>query len=287
MSDQFRGILLVLASYSLLAVEAIVVHRLGSEVGVLQLTLLRSLGGLVLVLMLCGRRSWMVFRTHSLWLQGVRGGLTVASMWALFYAFSVLPLTEAMAVTYTGSAFLTVLAIAILGERVSAARLGALVVGMVGVVVVLRPDFSAWRTGYLYAIGAMILYAGSIVTTKVLERRDSPVTVLAYVNLITFLVSSPSFTLPLPIGLWPWLIAAAVVGPIALYCNLLAVRHADVSTLAPFDYVRLVIAVGAAYLLFDEQPTGGVLVGSALILAGCVLIAITARRFAPAEQPAG
>lgn len=278
MNGQYRGILLVLLSYALLAVESIIVHRLGGQTTVLQLTLLRSIGGAALVFALSRGQGWTLFHTKLLWLQGLRGVLTVTSMWALFYAFAVLPLTETTAITYTRGAFLAGLAVVVLGERVGLARWIAILVGSVGVLMSLRPDFAGWNAGYLIAIAAMILNAGSIVVTKVLERRDSALTVMAYINLITFLVSLPGLASPWPVSLWPWLIAATAVGPIALYCNLLAVRFADISTLAPYDYVRLIIGLAAGYFVFSELPGAGAYYGAILILSGSILVAVTARR---------
>src|SRR5476649_2918714 len=128
----------------------------------------------------------------------------------------------------------------------------------------------------------MLLNAGSIIATKVLERRDSALTVMAYINLITFVVSLPSVASPWPISLWPWLLGAVVVGPIALYSNLLAVHYADVSTLAPYDYVRLIIAAAAAYFLFAELPSTSAFFGAMLILVGGVWVAITTKKKAVA-----
>jgi drug/metabolite transporter (DMT)-like permease len=278
MNGQYRGILLVLLSYSLLAVESIIVHRLGPQTTVLQLTLLRSIGGATLVFALSGGQGWKMFHTKVLWLQGLRGVLTVTSMWALFYAFTVLPLTEATAITYTRGAFLAGLALLVLGERVGVARWIAILVGTAGVLITLRPDFAQWNIGYIVAIAAMLLNAGSIVATKVLERRDSALTVMAYINLITFLMSLPSLASPWTLSLWPWLVAATVVGPIALYCNLLAVRFADVSALAPYDYVRLIIGIAAGYLMFSELPNANAYYGAILILSGSILVALSARR---------
>ena len=285
MSDQYRGILLVLLSYALLAAESIIVHRLGSQTTVSQLTLLRSIGGAALVFALSRGQGWKLFHTKVLWLQGLRGVLTVTSMWALFYAFSVLPLTDATTMTYTRGVFLAGLALLILGERVDAARWVAIVLGTAGVLITLRPDFAQWNVGYLAALIAMVLNACSIVATKVLERRDSALTVMAYINLISFVMSVPSVASPWVLSSWPWLVAAAAVGPIALYCNLLAVRFAEVSTLAPYDYVRLIIGIVAAYFVFSELPSPNAFYGAILIFAGTILVAWNTRRRADDRSP--
>ena len=62
-------------------------------------------------------------------------------------------------------------------------------------------------------------------------------------------------------------------------------RYADISVLGPYDYVRLIIAVTAGYLLFAEPLTTNAFVGAALILAGCILVAVTTRRANPASRP--
>jgi drug/metabolite transporter (DMT)-like permease len=287
LNAQYRGIILILIGYALLAGESAAVHQAGRDATPLQFALLRSAGSLVLVVVLARNIGLSVFRTHHLGLQFVRGGLTVVSIWGIFYGFAVLPLADATAVSYTRAVFLSILAVLILRERVDAARWAATTLGLLGCLIIVRPAFSSWRPDYLIILIGAGLNAGAMIATKVLERRDTPLTVMAYMSLISFAASLPALASPWPdAAAWPWLLGVAILGPAALYVGLLAIRAADVSIIAPFDYSRLIMAAGLGYVFFGEQPSLADFVGAAIITLACIWTVAAARlqKHAPAGQ---
>jgi drug/metabolite transporter (DMT)-like permease len=279
MNAQYRGIVLILISYAFLTGESTAVHQIGADASAMQCALLRSIGSLVLVAALSRRIGLSVFRTRHLWLQFVRGGLTVVSIWAIFYGFSVLPLADATAVNYTRGVFLSLLAAAILREEVTVARWAATVLGIIGCLIIVRPAFEEWRPDYMILLAGAALNAGAMVTTKILERSDTPLTVLAYMSLISSAACLPGLFEPWPAPeVWPWLLAIAILGPAALYAGLLAIRAADMSVIAPFDYTRLVMAAAIGFALFGETPNAADFAGAAIVTLACIWAAASARR---------
>jgi drug/metabolite transporter (DMT)-like permease len=279
MNDQQRGILLILFSYACLVGEGAAVHQLGSDVTALQCAFIRSAGSLVLVCILSRSVGFAVFRTGNIGLQFVRGGLTVVSIWGIFYGFAVLPLADATAITYTRAIFLTILAAIVLGERLDSSRWIATIVGVVGCLIIIRPGFESWRPEYLIVLGAAALNAGAMVATKILERRDTALTVMAYMTVISLAFSTPAVFSPWPdVYKWPWLIMIGILGPAALYYGLLAIRAAEVSVLAPFDYVRLIMAALLGFAFFGESPSPMDFLGAATITAVCVWVSRVAKR---------
>jgi drug/metabolite transporter (DMT)-like permease len=278
LSDQHRGILLFLLSSSLLAGEVIAVHRIGDAASFLQLSLVRSAGGLVLVALLARKTGWAIFRTKSLAFQFLRGTLTVASMWAIFYGFARAPLADATAIMYTRAIFLTLFAWSILGERLDRRRWAGVLVGILGGILIIRPAFQAWDISYLVVLSASILNAAAVVVTKILGRKDSDLTVLAYVSAISLACSLPGLALPWPLQLTPWLLAISVLGPLAFYVSQVAIRFAEVSVLAPFDYVRLVISAFVAFAVFSEVPNAGSIAGATIITLVTAWIAVSVGR---------
>jgi drug/metabolite transporter (DMT)-like permease len=277
-SDQHRGILLFLLSSSLLAGEVIAIHRIGEAASFLQLSLLRNAGGLVLVALLARKVGWAVFRTQSLSLQFLRATLTVVSMWAIFFGFARAPLTDATAIMYTRAIFLTLFAWSILGEQLDRRRWTGVLVGVLGGLLIIRPAFQAWDISYLVVLAASILNAGAVVVTKLLGRKDSDLTVLAYVSAISLACSMPGLALPWPLELSPWLVAIAVLGPLAFYVSQVAIRFADVSVLAPFDYVRLVISAIVAFAVFSEAPNISSIAGATIIMLVTAWVAVSVGR---------
>lgn len=278
MSGRYRGIVLILIAYVLMTAETAAVHHLGAAITPLQAILMRTLGGVVLVSVLARDVGIAVFQTATLWLQFVRTGLTMVSLWCMFYAFAALPLADATAVTYTRAVFTGVFAVLILREQVGKTRWLSIVAGILGGMIAVRPAFAAWRPDYLIALAGSALNAGSMVATKVLERRDTTLTIMAWLTALSLLASLPAVASPWPgVEAWPWLLVIAVTGTTGLYAGLLAIRATDLSVLAPFDYTRLVMAAVLGLLCFGEWPDARGFIGATIITIACLAATITLR----------
>lgn len=136
------------------------------------------------------------------------------------------------------------------------------------------PALAEWQPAYLIGLAGAALNAGVVIATKTLERNDPAVTVMFYLGVVFTVLSLPALTLPWPLHLWPWLLAVVIMGPACLYFGILAVRYADVSLLAPYDYTRLIFAALLAFVLFGEVPSLTALAGAAVISLSCVWIAL-------------
>ena len=88
----------------------------------------------------------------------------------------------------------------------------------------------------------------------------------------------PGLALPWPLELSPWLVAIAVLGPLAFYVSQVAIRFADVSVLAPFDYVRLVISAIVAFAVFSEAPNISSIAGATIIMLVTAWVAVSVGR---------
>jgi drug/metabolite transporter (DMT)-like permease len=212
-------------------------------------------------------------------LQIFRSFLSLLGFWAFIYAFGQLPLLDATALTYTQALFMTGFAALLLGESVRSPRWVASLIGLCGAMFVIRPAFTAWDAAYLVALAAPFFNAAALTATKFLEQRDSSLTIMAWLTAIYLLCSSPALLdwQELPASLWFWVITVMILGPLGTYLRILAIRAADMSVLAPYDYVRLVINGCFALVLFHEIPDPLSVVGAAMIVAGCVLVVLPAR----------
>jgi len=248
-------------------------HRLAGTVSLWQLGLFRSIGGIILASCLAPSVGWAVFRTHHPTLQLVRAAVIVAYAWVLIYSFTVMPFADATAIGYTQAIYVAFLAPPILSEVVGSRRFLAVLIGIVGVLMVVKPGFSQTSPIYLAVLVATSLNALALVLTKYLQRQDSPVTVMLYVNIATVVTFMPGVADPLPgARLWPWLAATCVAGPFGTYAGILAVRYADASTLAPYTYVRLLLAMAGATLAFGEVPDFVSIIGVIFIIVACVVV---------------
>src|SRR5579864_4846720 len=135
---------------------------------------------------------------------------------------------------------------------------------------IVKPGFQTFSLAYGFVLAGTSLNGLAFVLTKFLERRDSPLTVMLWLNMITVLCFSPGLHGVPEVPPSPWLIGLLVLGPIGQYLGILALRRADAATLAPMNYARLILAGVAAFLIFGERPDVASILGATVIFASCL-----------------
>ena len=233
---------------------------------------------LALPLLMSPRRLRRALKTRALLLQLFRSAVLVATTASFFVALKYIPLADAIAISFAAPLLTTALAIPVLRERVGPRRWTAIVIGLVGVLVVLRPGFEVRHWAYLLPLLAAVLLAFYSVATRLALRRDSTDTSLAYTNLVGALVATAAM------AAWPerwhepdaidWSLMA-ITGSFAALGHLfmiLAYRHAQVSRLAPYTFTHIVLAVLAGWLVFRDWPDAATLVGSGIIAATSIYV---------------
>jgi drug/metabolite transporter (DMT)-like permease len=278
MTDQRLAVGLMIGQAVLFAIETAMVHHLGSSASVMQLALLRSSVGLLLVGSLAWKTGWSVIRTTQLRLQLLRGLVSVTYLWVLMYSFTKLPFADATAISYTQAAYIAVFSALILNERVTAFRWIASAIGTVGALLILKPAFGDRNIVYFIALLGTSFNGLAFVLNRYLQRPggDSDLTTMFYVNAVAVVCNLPvlaTTTLPAPV-VWPWLSGVVMFGPIGMYLGIVAVRYASASSLGPYTFLRLVIASIAGIVLFGETPDPLSWLGIAAILSSCLLAAI-------------
>lgn len=196
-------------------------------------------------------------------------GVTISSI--LFVAgLHDLPMADATATSFVSPLFVTALSIPILGETVGWRRWLATTVGLVGVLVVVRPGGDGFHGASLFVLGSSFFWAFSLIVTRMMSRTEIPVVTLAYSATIGFLLLS----LAVPFS-WQALDLKAVliglfIGGISTIGHIFliqAFRYADASLLAPFAYSQLLWSSIFGYLVFAAIPDVWTYVGAAIIAA--------------------
>lgn len=242
------------------------------------------------------RAGFDIMRTRKHGLFAARGLVSAVSQAFYFIAISVLPMADAVSLTFTAPLFGTLLAVLILGEVVRMRRAAALLLGFAGVLVVLRPGFSeiTWMTAtpLLAAVGM----AGSWVLVKKLSATEPAERVVFYMVAYTVPFGLAGALLVWEMPEWrhvPWLIAAAAFGNYGQFAMTRAYGSADATAIFPYDFARLPFTAIIAYLLFAQEPMIWTWVGGALIFCSSAYITHrearqrAATRKGPAEGPAG
>jgi drug/metabolite transporter (DMT)-like permease len=275
MKGQRLAVALMIAQAILFAVETGMIHHIGSRGSVMQLALLRSGGGVVLVGLLAWKSSWSVLKTSQLPLQLLRGFVSVLYLWVSMYSFARLPFADATAISYTQAAYIAVFSALILNERTTPLGWIAIAIGTVGALFIVKPAFLGRNMVYLVALLGTSFNGVAFVLNKYLQRPggDSQLTTMFYVNAVAVVCNLPVLvTTPLPEpAIWPWLSGVLIFGPIGMYAGIVAIRHASASSLGPYTFLRLVIAVIGGIVFFREIPDLLSWLGVAAILASCLI----------------
>jgi drug/metabolite transporter (DMT)-like permease len=279
---------LAIAQQLLFTVDIAAIHQLSGSVSLMQVGFVRSVGGVALALCLAPMIGWKVFHTRHPWLQATRAGASAAYVIVMIVSLAWMPLADATAISYLTGLYVVLLAGPLLGETIGAHRCLAVVVGLAGAMMIANPGMSQVSWFYFAVMAGTVLNALGIVLTRYLRRDDSATTILLYVQLLQLAVFSPGAFEPFDFGLWPWMLAAAITGPLGMYCGIVALHYADASALAPYAYLRLALATGAAVIFFGESLGLDSIIGSCIIVAACVMVSREPRsRWATVARQAG
>lgn len=201
-------------------------------------------------------------------LQLARGFGVVLSALCFVGALALMPLPEATAINFAAPLFITVLSVAMLGERVGAARWVATLVGIVGVGVAMQPGTDAFRWAALLPLGAALSWAFAMIATRRIRGRDSAGTTLAWTAVVGLAVML--LLLPFSANAITWRelglgVAVGIASSLGQLLALLAYRRAPASLLAPFGYLQLIWATLLGAVVFGDRPGTATIIGAAVI----------------------
>lgn len=271
-----RGALWLLGADAWMSVQSATIKWLGADVPSLEIVFFRCLFGLGLVIPLLMREGGLRYTAARLPLHLARAAFGLGSMACAFYAYTVLPLAEAIALTFTMPLFLTVLAALVLRETVGWRRRFATLAGFAGVLLVLRPGAHALQAAALFALAAALLQASVSIVIKRLAAVETSGMIILYFNLagvVVFALPAAHVWVP-PTGTALVLMAAiAMTGMASQFSLINACRVAEMSAIAPVDYSRLLFGGLLGYLLFAEVPDRWSIAGAAVIVVSTLYIA--------------
>jgi drug/metabolite transporter (DMT)-like permease len=272
-----RGVLFMLAAVATLSAMDVSLKRLVEVYPAMQVTCLRGLASLPLLLAAIGAFGRFSDLTPRHWrLHLVRAFLAVATLWCFVYSLSILSLGDAYSIFMCAPLLITALSVPLLGDRVGARRWMAVGVGLVGVLVVLRPTGTGLVTlGGLAALAAALGYALSLITIRILARTDTgPATVvwsLVGVTVLSGIAAWPTWE-PVQWSHWPWIVLLGVAGAVGQHLITEAFRRAPPAVIAPLEYTALGWGLLFDWLLWMTAPDARMLIGSAVIVASGLYI---------------
>lgn len=255
-----------LLSFSLMAIA---VRELSPEISTFQMLTVRSAIGLVIVMILLHRTGWGQITGRHLKLHLARNVVHLVGHLGWLYAIAFLPLATVFSIEFTVPLWTALLATAFLGEQLNATRIAAILLGLSGVLVILRPGTESIHPAALGMLGGALAYSIAYIVTRKLAADVSPLSILFYMMGIQFLLSlAPCLTMwvdPTPVQ-WTWLTIIGLTVLSGHYCVTKALQLAEATVIVPMDFVRLPLIAVVGALFYGEQPDVFLVAGALLII---------------------
>jgi drug/metabolite transporter (DMT)-like permease len=297
MSGAKLGAICATVSVLFFSINDVAIKFLSGGYALHQVVLIRSVIGLFIIMAVIApfTSGWAIARTKRLKMHILRGLCVVFANMTFFLGLAAMPLADAVAIFFVSPLVITLFSVVFLGEVVGPRRWAAIAVGLIGVLVMMRPGTAAFQVASLLPLAAAVCYAGLHILTRRIGGTESAATMAFYIQVV-FLFVGVSFGLIAGDGrfgdqsdlslaflfrAWSWpavadypiflLIGAGTA--VAGYLISQAYRVAEASYVAPFEYLALPMAVVWGVVVFDEFPDLWDFVGMALILgAGLFMV---------------
>ena len=276
--SNLKAVFFAIAAFGLFASHDVVVKLLGASYSPFQIIFFSVLLSFPLAtLMLMRDTTSGHLRPVHPWWTALRTGAAVVTGFSVFYAFSVLPLAQVYAILFASPLLITVLSIPILKERVGRHRWFAVIIGLAGVMVVLRPGSAPFELGHLAAlVGAVGSATASVVIRKIGKDERSAVLML-YPMMANFVVMAailPVVYVPMPVQHLGLLGIVSLLAFVAGLCMIAAYRRGDAAIVAPMQYSQILWAAGYGILIFDERGDLYTWVGAGIVIASGLYIVL-------------
>lgn len=227
------------------------------------------------IFLLRGSSRKMV-KTRNLKMQVLRSTMIFCAGVTFWAGLTYLPLAECTVMAFISPLLVTVLAVLFLGEKFDSHRWKVVIVGLVGVLIVIRPGAGIVHWAIILPLLAALFYATLQITTRVLGQQDNVLTTLFYTSTCGMAFSSVMvlfFWQTPTLNQWLMLMWLGLIGAAGHFFMIKAFERAPASLLAPFDYATLVWAALLGYFIFGDLPDGWTVLGAAIIVfSGIYLI---------------
>jgi drug/metabolite transporter (DMT)-like permease len=260
---------------TLMVVIAVAGREATRELSVFQIMLMRSVLGMVLLWPLVHAAGGLsAMRTQRLPQHAARNVVHYAAQYGWFVALTLIPLAQLVSIEFTMPIWSAVLAVFFLGERMNTRKWLAVVLGLVGVAVIVRPSAGSVDLGQLIALACALGFTISVVLVKSLTRTESAVAIIFWMLVVQ---SAIGLVPALMVWQWPsapiwgWVVVVAFCGTFSHYCFARAMQHADATVVVPMDFLRVPLTALVGWLVYAEALDLFTGLGVGLILAGNVL----------------
>jgi len=267
----FKGIALILASTVFLGASDVTAKYLSATLPSIEIAWIRFLVfALIMTPAMLPGSPLFALRTGRPGLQLMRGAALLGSSLFFISSLRFLPIAEASATGFVSPLFVTALSIIFLGEKVGLRRWVATALGLVGVIIILRPGSGAFHPAAFFPLVSALAWACTLIMTRMLSGSERAITTMTYSSIAGVGILTALVPLVWVAPSWHDILFGIFIGlasTVGQWIVVLAFRYANASVLAPFSYTQLLWVSILGFLIFGELPDGWTVTGAAFIVA--------------------
>ena len=267
----FRGIALILASTVFLGISDVTAKYLSATLPSIEIAWIRFLVfALIMSPAMVPGSPLFALQSRRPGLQVMRGVALLGSSLFFISGLRFLPIAEASATGFVSPLFVTALSIVFLGESVGLRRWIATAVGLMGVVIILRPGSGAFHPAAFFPIVSALAWACTLIMTRMMSGREHALTTMTYSSITGACIVSALVPFVWVTPSWHDILFGIFIGIASTagqWIVVLAFRYADASVLAPFSYTQLLWVTVLGFVIFGELPDIWTITGAVFIVA--------------------
>jgi drug/metabolite transporter (DMT)-like permease len=267
----FKGIALVLASTIFLGASDVTAKYLSATLPSIEIAWIRFLVfALIMTPAMLPGSPLYALQTNRRGLHLLRGAALLGSSLFFISGLRFLPIAEASATGFVAPLFVTALSIVFLGEKVGLRRWIATAVGLIGVLIILRPGTGAFHPAAFFPLVSALAWACTLIMTRMMSGTERAITTMTYSSIAGLLILSALVPFVWVMPTWHDIMFGIFIGIASTagqWIVVLAFRYADASVLAPFSYTQLLWVSFLGFLIFGEVPDIYTVTGAAFIVA--------------------
>jgi drug/metabolite transporter (DMT)-like permease len=267
----FKGIALILASTIFLGTSDVTAKYLSATLPSIEITWIRFfVFAIIMTPAMLPGSPLFAMQTGRLGLHLLRGATILGSSLFFISGLRFLPIAEASATGFVAPLFVTALSIVFLGEKVGMRRWIATAVGLIGVLIILRPGTGAFHMAAFFPLVSALAWACTLIITRMMSGTERAITVMAYSSIVGLCILSALVPFVWVTPTWHDIAFGVLIGIASTagqWIVVLAFRYADASVLAPFSYMQLLWVSVLGFFIFGEVPDAYTITGAAFIVA--------------------
>src|SRR5262245_14855061 len=255
-------------------VMAVAIRKLWGTLSIMEILALRAVLGLAIIGVAALIRPQLRhdINARRLGLHVIRNSVHFGSQYLWALGLVLLPLATVFALEFTMPAWTILLAPFFLGERMTQSRIGAVILGLIGVLVILRPGVESFQPAALIVLLAALGYGAQNIATKMLTTTESTFAIVFWMNVIQLVLAlafaGPFFVGKIGVELLPAVAGLGAAGLFAHFCLSNAFRAGDASVVVPLDFLRIPLIAVVGWWLYAEPLDIFVFLGAGIIISG-------------------